>query len=403
MKSAHLYLPSAVTEAEASVVALAHAATPLRSRCRSRVVTTDVATLADVVSVTTVPCDLVSAHTMAPNTRCPAEHMTVEPFRLLASGTGGLEELRSKLDDTMVCRALVQIQVGSGVFARSKLVSIRFNGHTAPRLLRGWSNARSKDAASLLGASHASVEVTRTKDLKFDLLPEQVQAVDNFPLPVATKFQVAPRKQGQVQKCSALCNPETALQAVGAVDGKLNWVLLKPHGLVMHCAGRGGLDEMKKFLDPCEVLFGVVRLEVSPWQTASRRSISKCVSVHWVGHQVGAVTRGICNAMWWQMAQAVKASCAIAFQRQARCLGDLSIEDLASELRRLTTTAAVCRSTAVRATLTNSVQVDCCGLTDDKLEVTRDVCGLRKAVASVRDASQALNWVLCDCTSIRRG
>jgi len=403
MKSAHLYLPSAVTEAEASVVALAHAATPLRSRCRSRVVTTDVATLADVVSVTTVPCGLVSAHTMAPNTRCPAEHMTVGPFRLLASGTGGLEELRSKLDDTMVCRALVQIQVGSGMFARSKLVSIRFNGHTAPRLLRGWSNARSKDAASLLGASHASVEVTRTKDLKFDLLPEQVQAADNFPLPVATKFQVAPQKQGQDQKCSALYNPETALQAVGAVDGKLNWVLLKPDGLVMHCAGRGGLDEMKKFLDPCEVLFGVVRLEVSPPQTASRRSISKCVSVHWVGHQVGAVTRGICNAKWWQMAQAVKASCAIAFQRQAHCLGDLSIEDLASELRRLTTTAAVCRSTAVRATLTNSVQVDCCALTDDKLEVTGDVCGLRKAVASVRDASQALNWVLCDCTSIRRG
>merc|ERR1719162_1241786 len=53
---------------------------------------------------------------------------------------------------------------------------------------------------------------------------------------------------------------DEALRAAGSEDGDVNWVLLEPDRLKLHSTGCGGIEEMKKSLDPSKVLFGVLRL-----------------------------------------------------------------------------------------------------------------------------------------------
>jgi len=182
----------------------------------------------------------------------------------------------------------------------------------------------------------------------------------------------------------------------------------------LHSAGCGGLEEMKESLDGRKVLFGVLRLSFGEERTgAISIGISKCVLVHWVGPQVGAVKRGIWNAKLQCVAVHVASSCAVSFKREAHSLRDLLIEDIVMQLRRLTVLDGVRGSSGIAGSRI-TVEAYFAGL---KIEAQRtiavkqstvvaakrqDVPDLRTAVAAVRETSGAFNWVLCGCKGLSK-
>lgn len=212
---------------------------------------------------------------------------------------------------------------------------------------------------------------------------------------------------------------EDALRAAGSEEGDVNWVLLEPDRLRLHSTGRGGIEEMKKSLDPKKVLFGVCRLSFGEVRASTALAptgemhigISKCVLVHWVGPQVGAVKRGIWNSKLQHMSALASASCAIAFKREAHCLRDLQIEDIVSELRRLTVLDGVrgsMRSAGGRITVDAYLaalelearrRITTEAMSPEVKDLKEDI-DLSAAVTSVREMSGSFNWALCGCTDL---
>eukprot|EP00928_Gymnodinium_smaydae_P038786 TRINITY_DN26665_c0_g1_i1.p1 TRINITY_DN26665_c0_g1~~TRINITY_DN26665_c0_g1_i1.p1 ORF type:complete len:492 (+),score=132.32 TRINITY_DN26665_c0_g1_i1:156-1631(+) len=173
--------------------------------------------------------------------------LSTQPVCALGMGAGGVEELRSHVDDANVFWALVRLQVGSGAFVRGKLVAVHFNGDDTPQLRRGRLNARAAEALALLGDVHATLEVKRRYDLTGEALLERL-----LPLLVSDgdlRGPATPRacaaaagaacavsRTGagaeDAAKAVALCGTDAAhaVEALRAADdglaGSLNWVLL---------------------------------------------------------------------------------------------------------------------------------------------------------------------------------
>lgn len=290
-----------------------------------------------------------------------------EPMRVLGVGAGGVEELAKRLDSGTVSWALLRFQVGGGTFARVKWVVIHCNGEDTPVILRGLLNARSQEVLSALGDAHANVEVVCTKDLTVEYLCERLLplfAADdmNYSLQalrseygktVAEMQEEVARKQLEAEALQKqeeaeaekareyMPTREEALQGVGADRGSYNWALLEPGKLELYRAGFGGLQEMQAWLADDRVLFGVLRLSFghSDGQGSAARShadVTKYVFVHWVGPSVGAVRRGRWNARLQEASKLIGTSVASAFKREAHSRRDLDLEELASEVRRLT-------------------------------------------------------------------
>jgi hypothetical protein len=293
-----------------------------------------------------------------------------EPVRILGVGSGGILELSEQVNDRMVSWALLRFQVGGGTFLRTKLVAIHCNGEDTPVMLRGWLNGRSSEVLGLLGEVHANIDITRSKELTVQdvckrLLP--LFAADNLVLSIDALYEEYGKVVQQMQEESRqrtlapvpaptppdaevrpAPGPRTAseaLRAVGAERGKCNWVLLEPRSFQLHSCGLGGLEDLKSNLAEDRVLFGALRLTFG----SQRPGIVKHIFVHWVGPRVSAVQRGLLNARLADAAAFVGKSCALVFRRQAHCLGDLRLEDIIAELRRLTVVDGIAATDGIAA------------------------------------------------------
>jgi hypothetical protein len=151
------------------------------------------------------------------------------------------------------------------------------------------------------------------------------EAVDKAAQPVAPPSAPPPRKP------RVLLSATEALLAVGSENGCCNWLLLEPKALNLHGAGVGGLEEMQTHLAEDKVLFGILRLSFG-----GAFGLTKHVFVHWIGPRVGIVQRGLLNAKLASASALVNIHCSITFRREAHCLRDLDLENIISELRRLT-------------------------------------------------------------------
>jgi hypothetical protein len=62
-------------------------------------------------------------------------------LRYVARGIGGVEEMRSSLDDSRVYFGLLRFVFGRGTFARVKTLMVHWNGSRCPVVRRGRANA----------------------------------------------------------------------------------------------------------------------------------------------------------------------------------------------------------------------------------------------------------------------
>jgi len=286
------------------------------------------------------------------------------PMCVRACGAGGVEELSGALDDSMVCWGLLRFQVGSGTYARNKMVIIHFNGEDTPAVLRGRLNARTKEATSILGDAHASVEVKRKDEVSVEWLCERVLPFitsddgDYSVSKLKAEYEKQIRENEKQQKRASVSaraltakeNPKCklqakdALRAVGKASGAFNWALLEPVMLDLHNAGYGGISEMKEWLHEDKVLFGILRFTFG-------QAIVKHVFVHWVGPKVSTVKRGQFNSKRGAAEAQVRASCAgLTFSKEVHELEDLNLEELIQELKRLSIVDGQgCFETAINA------------------------------------------------------
>jgi hypothetical protein len=242
------------------------------------------------------------------------------PACVLGVGAGGVEELRDHLDDGAVSWALLRFQIGSGTFARAKLVAVHCNGEETPVMQRGWSNAKSQEMlTNVLGDVHATIEVTRSAQLSLDylcqrLLPllaadhldyspqelrreyermiaqtkeaaeksrrveeeaaresrrcrqaelaaEERECQRQLSLQMASEAAEAARQAAAAEQTDdRAVTADEALRAVAADRGEFNWVLLEPATFALHGVGCGGLEEILENCAEDMVLFGALRL-----------------------------------------------------------------------------------------------------------------------------------------------
>lgn len=284
-----------------------------------------------------------------------------EPVSVLGTGAGGAEELARHLDSGAVSWAVLRFQVGSGTFARSKLVIVHCNGADAPVMLRGWLKERVNEVVPLFGEVHANLEIAHPEELTVEYLCERLLplfAADDIQYSLqalrADYGKTVAEMQAEAAElelvrldseyCSArecdgpLVSREEALRGVGEDRGSYNWALFEPTRLQLHNAGYGGLEEMQRWLAHDKVLFGVLRLSFgcSDRQGGTGVRVTKHMFVHWVGSSVGIVRRGKWNAKLNEATALICSQFAVAFRREAHSVADLRLPDLVGELRRLT-------------------------------------------------------------------
>eukprot|EP00930_Biecheleria_cincta_P048162 TRINITY_DN3350_c0_g1_i1.p1 TRINITY_DN3350_c0_g1~~TRINITY_DN3350_c0_g1_i1.p1 ORF type:complete len:768 (-),score=106.22 TRINITY_DN3350_c0_g1_i1:180-2483(-) len=226
---------------------------------------------------------------------------------------------------------------------------------------------------------------------------------------------------------------EDALRDVSADRGIFNWLLLDPsRSLGLHKAGDGGLDEMKTYLAENRVLFGALRLSFG-------HGLTKHVLVHWVGQHVSIVRRGVWNARSGEASTLIGKWCSLTLRKEAHQLKDLDLDDIVMELRRFTVLGLAAGDVASRISV-EEYRIALAEETRERealleqqkrqamleqgqealsskwgLELVEDaedkdlhyhdqvaetneqtqLPELKTAVASVRDADGAWNWVLC--------
>lgn len=247
---------------------------------------------------------------------------------LVATGSGGAEELREAMDESGVQWALLRIMLGSGTFCRRRVLFLHLNSDAAPALKRGRANAHTAFVQSFLRGDqesfHASAELRSREDLTTDALLERLgnvfitddlghheakwavadaeQKIDKKP-----KKPVKTGKDGDSDDGAAgrrVPDNEivklryTGREALGAAaTGPWNWVLFTAPPKVedgqeppILSGGDGSVEEMSECLAQHQdkVLFGLLRMVFG----AGRLQRTKSVFINSVGSKVSTVRRG---------------------------------------------------------------------------------------------------------------
>lgn len=109
-------------------------------------------------------------------------------LEIVAAGEGGIEEMAVHLDDREVVWALLRFDLGSGSFARGKVVLLHFNGDDCPAVKRARANALTGQVKAQLTGDHtdgfhASIQLTRREEVTTENIVSMVSdcfVVDNI-------------------------------------------------------------------------------------------------------------------------------------------------------------------------------------------------------------------------------
>mmetsp|Transcript_67039 Transcript_67039/g.143432 ORF Transcript_67039/g.143432 Transcript_67039/m.143432 type:complete len:425 (-) Transcript_67039:114-1388(-) len=389
-------------------------------------------------SASSLTCQAVAR--VDPSSKAPASG-ALGPISLLGAGAGGVETLSRHLGMGLVSWALLRFQVGGGTFARAKLVAISCSsGEAAPAALLGRLAARGNEARRLLGEVHAHISINTASELTAEYLCARLLPLFSADtgrhcsvqsLRLEYSLAVAQVRRGVMAShvpsasdtvVQAEATADEALQAVGTVGGRYDWVLLEPSRLQVHSAGSGGIEEMKGHLAEDRVLFGVLRISFGdvtrllPQSEGSSgrrktfvpRQITRHVLIHWMGAHVGAVQRGRWNARLQSAAAQIAVHCTIALRCDAQSLQDVELEDLISQLRRMTPAVVVAASGAVGSGPSSAMQhFVALGAAAERSSVTAPPAPevrppeaprmpeLSAAIEAVRQTSGEWDWLLC--------
>lgn len=355
--------------------------------------------------------------------------LAAQPISVVGVGNGGIEELQGQLDDASVSWALVRFQVGG----TSKYAALHFNGDDVPTVKRGRLNARTPEVLGMFGEPHAQIEVKRKADVTTELLCERMLPIMEKVSGNATSSQLKDDYLAAVASCKASqpkdagasnaggvftaqdrpdlgVTAESGLKAVGGQQGQWNWILMEPTKLELHNAGFGGIDEMKKFLDPTKVQFGLVRFAFGRADAQCGQAfvpgIVKHVFVHFVGNKVPVVKRGQWNAKQKEAEAKIKSVCAPMFRKEIHTEEEADLEDIVKELQRLSIAANPSSQSDITSTAKISVEDYKEALAAEMKDAAGGAAGgggstgssalpdAKQAVDTVKAASGQWNWVL---------
>lgn len=310
----------------------------------------------------------------------PSAEESAAKLEVVGAGIGGIIEMAKWMSDDQVMWGLVRFEVGSGSFARTKVLFLHFNGDRTPALRRGMANELTKEVNWFLRGGedrdnfHASIEIKNVADMTPEhilkivsefFVIDHVEGYDASWMNKMYQDQLA-REQAaeearlaeekaridreQEEACVAAEEARIQAEAEAAAEAELkksqlrytvgrdalqsvgeggawNWVLLGPNEKVLIVLGGG--DESIEEMRACGmkhsdlVLFGVLRLPFGD----GRLRRTKWAFVHIIGSSVSAVKRGKYNEKRAAMEELCK-----GFANVTVTLYDVSVEDFTTQL-----------------------------------------------------------------------
>ena len=193
----------------------------------------------------------------------------------IASGYGGLEDLVEALSEEKVIFGMMKFSLGDGMFARDKFVYLHFNGADCKGMKKAKDNSKKEETVKAMGGSHTEMTFERKVEVTIDDIVEHCLRVLVIDGGSYNKAQMQEKIETQmVKKETAKIGTATevgkdpsadfmdVLEQVRAEKGSFNWLLANPEpsSPSFHEAGTGSLPEMRKYLHPELVLYGLVRM-----------------------------------------------------------------------------------------------------------------------------------------------
>lgn len=222
---------------------------------------------------------------------------TPSVFKVCGCGDGGIEELRSQVDDAQVRWGLVRFSAGKGTLKRELLVAINFFGTSARPVLRANLGELKPCAVRVFGKVSAVIDLNHAEDVTRERLMDKLlireesqewkvsktiqsrQMREEEPLEAPQEEEYAPK------------SGEDCLREILSEDGRWNWGLFgpDPEKMPLVAGGPDSVPGMTAALaaHPDEVLYGWVRLAFGD---ETRRQVRR-VFVHWIGPGVSPTSR----------------------------------------------------------------------------------------------------------------
>jgi len=311
-------------------------------------------------------------------------------LEVVGRGGGGVEEMATFLRDEEVMWGLLRFELGSGSFARTKIVLLHFNGDDCPALRRSKLNALTGSVKSELRDGQdstgfqACVQFNRRSEVSVESVlreaskcfivdhvkeytpawglqqyhdqiarervsherreaadsASQTQGKQAAPGAAAEAAEKAPAPQpkilhvpGQVYSKGGKSGREALAGVSKAGRGSWNWTLIgpDPQELPLLGGGSGSVDEMRlcaaQHMDL--VMFGLIRLSFG----IGRLQRTKFVFVHLIGSAVSVVQRGKYNTVTSAMVEAFKRHANTSLSIFDLAVDDLTLEDVIDRVR----------------------------------------------------------------------
>lgn len=294
---------------------------------------------------------------------------------LVATGSGGAEEMRAAMDDATVQWALLRIRLGSGTFSRHRVLFLHLNGDACPALKRGRANEHTAFVQSFLRGDtsrgnqegfHASAEVRSCDEVTTDGLLARVghvfvaddlgqheakwavkegdKRVDKILRKPSKDYNTASSDDGTRGSRIPL-HESTELQYSGreallavASGRDWNWVLFRGPSAEesgeppVLGGGSGSVEEMSTCLASHQdkVLFGLLRMVFG----AGRLQRTKYIFIHAVGAEVSTVRRGQQSAARPRAEKLVREFAHCSTSMDIKFFEELNLEAVIDRLRR---------------------------------------------------------------------
>ena len=217
----------------------------------------------------------------------------------IASGYGGLEDLVEALSEEKVIFGMMKFSLGDGMFARDKFVYLHFNGADCKGMKKAKDNSKKEETVKAMGVSrhdiaaiwvaffsrwqryrcrqgsHTEMTFERKVEVTIDDIVEhclRVLVIDGGSYNKAQmqekiETQMVKKETTKIGTATEVGKDPSAdfmdvLEQVRAEKGSFNWLLANPEpsSPSFHEAGTGSLPEMRKYLHPELVLYGLVRM-----------------------------------------------------------------------------------------------------------------------------------------------
>jgi len=239
--------------------------------------------------------------------------------KLLASGSGGVNELVSHLNDKIVGYGVVRVQEKFDESEIVRFIYIKWTGPGIPRMLKARIGTHSGAIKEIVGPFHVDIEADRLDELEESVVRDVVRKNAGIASRVLDKTHSTPSghttaqyKSPSNQRSPSQANAapssvpkesssvtfsgrseiETAIRDVRSDASDVNWVLVTYDGpnsnnIILLGSGAGGAEELIGNLNDDIVAYGIVR-EVHRFDDSNT---VKFAFINWQGQNIHRMLR----------------------------------------------------------------------------------------------------------------